>query len=336
MTAEQIKSLVANRRFPHSASKVELKETHISWVLLTPEWVYKIKKPVRFSFLDFSTLEQRRHFCLEELRLNRRLAPDMYVDVVAVELGADGIPAIRPEAENPLDYAVRMLRMDDSRQMDLLLSRNEVTVEHMRQLAVLLAEFHQQQVLTENVPYAPGDNRADFDDLFTLTPVVAQRFGAETAQGFAGRQIVIDDFLNRHEVRLHERALSGFWVEGHGDLHARNIFLLPEGPLVFDCIEFDPHFRRLDVLNDLAFLCMDLEAGGHAELAEVFMQEYKTHWACLVTPEDADLLVYFKAYRANVRLKVALLQLKESPDNALMDIARTYLALLGRYVDQLT
>lgn len=332
MTREQVEMLVENRRFPHPATTAEWRETHISWVILTPEWVYKIKKPVRFSFLDFSTPELRRHFCLEEVRLNQRLAPAMYVDVLALIICPDGVPELRLQADQPLDYAVRMHRMDDSRQMDRLLVKNEVTEAHMRQLAAQLAVFHQQQVLTKNVPYRAGDNRADFDDLFTLTAVVDQVFGPETARGFAALQPVIDDFLLRHEARLHERASQGFWVEGHGDLHARNIFLLPEGPLVFDCIEFNPHFRQLDVLNDLAFLCMDLEAGGHAELAGVFMQAYQTHWRCLTVPEDADLLVYFKAYRANVRLKVALLQLKENPDNALMDIARTYLALLERYV----
>jgi len=119
---------------------------------------------------------------------------------------------------------------------------------------------------------------------------------------------------------------------GYGDLHARNIFLLPEGPVVFDCIEFNTHFRQLDVLSDLAFLCMELDAGQHHELAEVFMDAYLKHWRCIEHQEDEQLFLYFKAYRANVRLKVALMELEQHRTDALVATAKLYWDLLGRYL----
>ncbi len=338
MTSEQIQSIVSAGRFPGPKAPAKLVETHISWVILTPAFAFKIKKPVRFPFLDFSTLEKRAFYCREELRLNRRLAPDMYLDVLPISLAKNGLPEIcrADGGGTALDFAVSMKRMDDNRQMDKRLRQNAVTANEMEKLAEMLVRFHRSVVIKgSEVADNRGDNRADFDDLFRLEKVAQQVFGKEAAQQFEQWRGQVGQFLDKHEKRLHQRAASGFWVEGHGDLHARNIFLLPEGPLVFDCIEFSPHFRRLDVLNELAFLCMDLDAGEHHELADVFIDAYCREWPCIESPEDEKLFLYFKAYRANVRLKVALMELEQHPSADLEQTAKKYWELLGRYLERL-
>ncbi|HRI58915.1 MAG TPA: phosphotransferase, partial [Saprospiraceae bacterium] len=338
MTSQQIQLLVDNGRFPGPKAPVEWVETHISWVILTPAFAYKIKKPVQSPFLDFSTPEKREFYCREELRLNRRLAPDMYLEVLPICADKDGLPVICSAigGGTPIDYAVSMKRMDNHRQMDKLLRQNAVVPKDMATLAKMLVRFHRSVILRDSdVPYKAGDNRADFDDLFRLEAVCTRIFGAGAAQTLDSWRRQVGAFLDKHEVRLHRRATTGFWVEGHGDLHARNIFLLPDGPVIFDCIEFNPHFRQLDVLSELAFLCMDLDAGGHHELAEAFMAAYCREWLCIESPEDEQLFLYFKAYRANVRLKVALMELEQHRSEAIEASAKVYWALLGKYLEQL-
>jgi len=327
MTAEDIHRIVSESLFPGVKTGVSLVETHISWVILTDEFAFKIKKPVRFDFLDFSTLERRRFFCEEELRLNRRLAPQMYLRVLPV--GADGIGGTQLPTT---DYAVQMHRMDNSREMDKLLGTNEIGATDMQQLATLLSQFHLQNQLETTLPYRPAEDAHDFADLFTLEADLAAlkvpdagllRTWAET----------IPAFLYKHRTRSEDRIHRGFWVEGHGDLHSHNIFLPQNAPpVVFDCLEFNEHFRRMDVLNELAFLCMDLEFYGRKDLADTFIQNYTQRWACFQGPEDSELFTYFKAYRANVRLKVALLALRQHPDEQVSKNALGYWSLLKHYV----
>jgi aminoglycoside phosphotransferase family enzyme len=338
MTSDQIRLLADHGRFPGPNAPVEWLETHISWVILTPAFAFKIKKPVQFPFLDFSTLEKRQFYCREELRLNRRLAPEMYLDVLPIRRGNNGWPEISMAGNggSPLDYAVFMKRMDDRRQMDLMLRQNAVAPGEMEKLAAILVRFHRSVIIPANeTGYEAGGNRADFEDLFRLEAVCSRFFGLSAVQTLEGWRRQVATFLDTHETRLHRRAESGFWVDGHGDLHARNIFLLPEDPVVFDCIEFNPHLRKGDVLSELAFLCMDLDAGGHHELVQVFLDAYFQGWRCVECPEDARLFLYFKAYRANVRLKVALMELEQHPSGMLIEAAKVYWNLLGKYLEQL-
>jgi aminoglycoside phosphotransferase family enzyme len=335
MNREAVLELAQHGRFPEGAAAFTLVETHISWVLLSDTDVYKIKKPVVFSFLDFSTPELRQHFCEEELRLNRRLAPDMYLGVCPVVRDADGRMAVCLEGRGEVvDHALHMRRMDDSRQMDRVLRQGGVRLQDMDQLAGLLAAFHRQYV-QPNPPFGDLDNRSDVDDLFGMSDLAEVWIGQGAAQTLQHWAAVLHRFLDVHAGRFRDRAAAGFWVEGHGDLHARNIFLLEGGPVVFDCIEFSAHFRVLDVLSDLAFLCMDLEAAGHPELSERFLQTYVGHWNCMPAIEDGLILVYFKAYRASVRLKVNLLSLQQQSDDRLVQEARTYWDVVGDYVARL-
>lgn len=334
MTLEQIQSIVAAGAYPGGAQPAEWLETHISWVILTTEFAFKIKKPVVLGFLDFGTVAKRQFFCQEELRLNRRLAPDLYLDVLPIGM-KHGQLAIGADIPDPLDYAVQMRRMDNRLQMDHLLAENRVGIPHLEQLADVLAAFHLQVRMTGPIVYHPGAHWADFAELY--------RFGADLEQhaGHAARQTLqqwrraLPDFLERHAPRLIERVRSGFWVDGHGDLHTRNIFLPGQTPVVFDCIEFDPHFRQNDILNELAFLCMDLDVQGRPDLAAAFLHAYGKHWNIFPKPEDRALFLFFKAYRANVRLKVALLELRQHAPATVKNQAQRYWQCLERYVAEL-
>ena len=333
MTSEQIQQFLQTGCFPGRKLPVELTETHISWVLLTPDFAFKIKKPVDFGFLDFSTFERRKHYCQEELRLNQRLAPEVYLAVLPIS-EEDGQLCIG--AENPvqvLDYAIQMRRLDNRYEMDRLLLKNAVTAGDMAPLAVLLANFHQQHQLRDGAAYHAEDNEIDFADLFGIENILRDCLGEDHALKLQEMKAKIHDFLKVHGPRIAERVKEGFFVEGHGDLHTRNIFLLPEGPLVFDCLEFNKHFRQLDVLNELAFLCMDMEYYGRTDLSAAFWEAYCRQWQVAPNPEDLLLFEYFKAYRANVRLKVTLLQWTQHPQDAqLAAMAGKYWDLLMGYI----
>ena len=332
MTTEQVQSIVAAGAFPGAKTPAELLETHISWVILTPEYAFKIKKPVVFGFLDFSTLEKRRFYCEEEVRLNRRLAPSLYLGVLLIapagdqlRIGATDTPAV--------DVAVQMHRIDSQLQMDRLLAAGRVTPAHIEQLAAVLAAFHRQAVMQGAIVYHPGAYWADFADLYRLSADIEKHLGAAALQKLAHWRAALPGFLERHAGRLMERVQAGFWVEGHGDLHTRNIFLPDGPPVVFDCIEFNPHFRQSDILNELAFLCMDLDAREHPELAKVFLNAYTKNWDVFPKAEDRLLFEFFKAYRANVRLKVTLIELRQHRPEKMEKQVNLYWSLLDAYLN---
>lgn len=334
MTTEQVQAILDAAAYPGTARPAEMTETHISWIILTPEFAFKIKKPVVFGFLDFGTPEKRRHFCAEEMRLNRRLAPDMYLNVLPITLIGTQ-PVIGTAGSEVLDYALQMRRMDNTRQMDLLLAKRLVTAGQMKQLAAVLAAFHLQVRLRGPIIYHPGALWADFAEIYRFMPDLERWVGAAAPKRLLDWRAKLPAFLEQHSERLIERVRAGFWVDGHGDLHTRNIFLTDSGPVVFDCIEFNPHFRQNDLLNELAFLCMDLDVRGQPELGTAFLQAYNESWSLFPKAEDRLLFLYFKAYRANVRLKVALLELRQHAAPALQAQARQYWLWLERYADEI-
>jgi hypothetical protein len=331
MKAKQVQDIVARHALPGSPEDTTLIETHISWVILTHEFAFKIKKPLKLHFLNFSTLALRHYYCLEELRLNRRLAPAMYLDVLPIG-PENGLLTIGAGTPPIADYCVQMRRMDNSRQMDLLLGQGAVSPTDMQHLAALLARFHRKHRLQESVHIDMDSEIKDFADLFTLKDTLLAMLGGETEPVLTAMERQVRDFLEGHLLRLRARAASGFWVDGHGDLHTRNIMLCPD-PVVFDCIEFNPHLRRLDVLNELAFLCMDLECRKRPDLATVFMEAYQTHWAVVNEQEDALLFRYFKLYRANVRLKVTALQWQQHGSESLRETGLNYWKYMAGFAD---
>lgn len=306
----------------------ELVETHISWLLMLPETVYKMKKDVAFSFLDFSTKERRKFYCEHELMLNQRLAPDMYQEVVAVNPFGHGLE-LGPYQDNSIDYAIKMRRVAQKWEMSGMLSRGEVLPEHIKRLASHLAAFH-QNAKPDRSTHKPVKELEEFSDvgnyLDILVPYISTTKINEIMDGVEAARF----FLRDHRQRFHERKMLGFTVDGHGDLHAANVFLENNQPLVFDCIEFNDEFRKLDVLDEIAFLYVDLEAGGRLDLAEHFAVSYEASNPTRQEPEDELLFDYYKCYRANVRLKVTAIKMNSLPPGASPD---QYVSQLHRYLE---
>jgi aminoglycoside phosphotransferase family enzyme len=338
MTQEQVSEICRRRAFPFQSDEVERVETHISWVLLTPDYAYKIKKPIKYSFLDFSTLEKRRYYCCRELLLNARLTEGMYLDVLPVIETEEG-PEIRGQNDEHaiIDYVLLMRRMDESKQMNLLLAHRQVTRQHLWQIARQVAAFHRNAEIFPGAEQA-GQLDEKFADLLSVEGFVAETLGKASARDVRNAVAFAGRFLDRHARHLHHRNQVGWVVDGHGDLHSKNIFLL-EKPVIFDCIEFNDDYRRLDVLNEIAFFCMDLDYYGFPRQAECFLQDYLNRIDCMRTEADRKLFLFYKAYRANVRLKVNCLRAMQPESEAAyrktMNSVRAYLDLLNSYLAQL-
>jgi hypothetical protein len=285
--------------FPHAVTKLEFRETHISWVVLTGLYAYKIKKPVQFPFLDASTLERRRWLCEEELRLNRRFAPDLYIDVVPIARN-DGRLVVGGPGE-PVEHAVRMHQFDPSQELAALLDERAVTPGDMNRIARQVAMSHLQAAV------APADSlygsfekvRTPMLDNFAL--LRSQLQDPEELRQLERLAGWCADSLARLEPEIRARLRSGMVRECHGDLHARNIVRWRQQWLPFDCLEFDPDLRWIDVISDVAFLYMDLVSRHRADLACEFLSRYLEG-----TGDYAGLrlLPLYAAYFALVRAKV--------------------------------
>ena len=327
MTSEQIQALIQSLSGTGCGKTPQLVETHISWVILTDQWAFKLKKPVKFDFLDFSTLEKRRYFCQEEVRLNSRLAPGIYLGVVPAVQTANGLQL--EGMGEPIGYAVKMKRLDNNRQMDRLLDRGEVQAAQMEELAGQLAAFH---IRTDAIEKAADLEamKEDFAGLKSVESQIEAQLGKEARREMQESLAFSRALLDKLSSRLEERSRQGWVVDGHGDLHSRNIFLLPE-PVIFDCIEFNPHFRQVDVLNELAFLCMDLDFHGARHLEEPLLQTYLRENPCISDDADWAIFSYYKWYRANVRLKVNALKAMQNSNAEAESNVEEYWQLFTTY-----
>jgi aminoglycoside phosphotransferase family enzyme len=300
-----VEALLRNDAFPHPAGNIELLETHISWVILAGNYAYKVKKPVVLDFLDFGTLEKRRHYCEEELRLNRPWAPELYLDVVAITGPADK-PVIGGEGE-ALEYAVRMLRFDQDLRLDRQLADGLLTVPDMKELGQNIAARHaaaerpdptDRERLVRQAVHFFWEN---FDHLRGIIDDGDFRF----LHDWTGREI------DRYEATMQQRFDEGFVRDCHGDLHLGNLVRLPSGITTFDCIEFNADLRFTDVFADVGFLVMDLTEKGHPELAAHFLNRYLERSGDY---EGAVLLDLYLVYRCLVRAKVAAIRSRERED----------------------
>jgi len=309
---------------------VRLVETHISWLFLTGRYVYKIKKPVNFGFLDFTTLERRRHFCHEEVRLNRRLSPDVYLGVVEV-VRRNGTYALHGSGET-VDYAVKMRQLPEDRWLSVLLEQGRAVEAEVRRVARLIARFHRSAETgpeitrtgaLETVRYNAEENFQQTEKYIglTLERPLYERIRAYTYA-----------FLEVKEPLFRRREAEGFIRDGHGDLHTAQINL-EDGVAIIDCIEFNTRFRYADISADLAFLAMDLDFHGRPDLERALVEE----WVRETGDRGArDLLPYYKCYRAYVRGKVESFRLDEpglpeAERTAITERARRYFALAGQY-----
>ncbi|WP_304641133.1 bifunctional aminoglycoside phosphotransferase/ATP-binding protein [Pseudomonas sp.] len=304
MSQTLLKALQDPALYDHPVDGFTLMETHISWVLLTGEYVYKVKKPVNFGFLDYSTLEQRAHFCREELRLNRRLAPSLYLDVIPVH-GSETAPNL--SGQGPvIEYMVKTRQF---RQEDLLGNMEragQLKAEHIDALAERLASFHDQ------IDQAPRSS--EWGQPAQVHAPVAQNFeqirGMLTAPEHLAQLDELELWANTTYERLIpqlvQRKAEGFVRECHGDIYLDNVTLVDGEVTLFDCIEFNDAFRWIDVMSDVAFMAMDLEDRGLPALSRRFVNGYLEHSGDY---SGLAVLNYYKAYRAMVRAKVALLRL---------------------------
>ncbi|MCP4976611.1 MAG: hypothetical protein GY931_10655, partial [Maribacter sp.] len=290
-------------------------------------------------FLDFSTLEKRKKYCIREIELNKRLTDGIYLDVVPINR-LNNHYRIGGKVGTVIDYAVRMLKMDRTKQMDQLLAQNKVTKSDIKNLAKKIAVFHGNTVIIHQKDVL--DIQVKFNDLEAEREYLATQSNGSTYAAIIGSAIkASDDFLNRNMDLLTSRLRAGFFRDCHGDLHSRNIFLLPS-PQPFDCLEFNDDYRQIDVLNEVAFLCMDLDASGKKDLSELFLEYYNQFFPSFPSMESSKehhLFVYYKAYRANVRAKVNSLRAKSAVNEkertkALSEVDK-YLRLMESYIKTL-
>ena len=298
MEQRAIKSLLKPSAFPERTGSVHLIQTHVSLLFVTDNFVYKIKKPVDFGFLNFTTLDRRRFYCNEEVLLNRRLCPDIYLEVVEVRESSRGVTM---DGEGTvIDYAVKMKRLPEERMLDRLLREGNVSPDDIAKIARTIAEFHLNAERNSDIAgfgsmeVISRNWLENFQQLSELAgiPVGNMELGALGSWGI--------NFLTANKDVFAERVSKGFIRDCDGDIHTENI-CLTDKVCIFDCIEFNNRFRYSDTAADIAFLLMDLDFAGRPDCSELLLSEY-----IAATKDEAirGVLDYYRVYRAVVRGKV--------------------------------
>lgn len=324
-TAPQFEEAMTNPAFyPFPADKVEVHRTHISLVFLAGDFAFKIKKPLDLGFLDFSTLEKRKKACEDELVLNRRLAPEIYLAVIPIFMDEQGALTLSPSGR-PVEYAVKMKRLDQCGMFDVLLEQGKLDNKAMEELGGIMANFHARADARPSVnAYAFPEAILNMwaEDLAQVRehiPRVIPPEPMDLAEAFS------KSFVQNNEALLLERIRENRIRDCHGDLHLQNICLNQGKVVVFDCIEFNEKFRCMDVASEIAFLAMDLECRGATALARAFTASYIEH---AQDPNLKKLLSFYKCYRALVRAKIMCLRANGEP---LGDMANQYAMLAAQY-----
>ena len=327
-----VKTMLNPSFYPHHPRGVQLLQTHISYIFLTEELVYKVKKAVDFGFLDFTTLEKRRHFCQEEVRLNRRFSPDLYLE--ATPICVDGASFRLGDDSEAIEYAVKMRRISEEHMLYRLLEAGRATSGDMERIGSHLARVYGA---------IPSDEKSRaFGGLDTISSNVVENF--EQTRKYIGGPISKEifesveswslSFMEENAALFEQRMAQGCIKECHGDLHLQHICMEGEDIYVFDCIEFNERFRFGDVASDVAFLSMDLDLNGYRELGRIFVEAYTR------ASRDSTLarvLPFYKVYRAYVRAKVTSFilddeGLDEEARGEALQRAKQYYALALEYV----
>lgn len=319
-----IAALQKGQVYDHPVQSIRLIETHISWVLLTGSYAYKIKKPVNFGFVDFSSLDKRRFYCHEEMRLNRRFAPELYLGIIPLT-GSLEQPALGGKG-TAIEYAIKMRQFPEENLLDRMAVQGRLEAFHIDELAETIARFHQRIArATADDPYGRPE---------TIQAIVEQNFEKIPRKPQSPERLNrLDSLLSwsratyqTHKDTLQARKANGFIRECHGDLHLGNIVLWKGHPTPFDCIEFNESFRWIDVISEIAFLIMDLETKNLPSFAYRLLNRYLE-----ITGDyrGLELLNYYLAYRAMVRAKIAWLSLEQT------DERKTCAVLEKRFQDYL-
>lgn len=333
MEQRLIRSLLKPSAYPEHTESVELVQTHVSYIFLTDRFAYKVKKPVDFGFLNFSTLDRRRFYCNEEVRLNRRLCPDIYLGVEEVRETPGG--ARFSGDGRVIDYAVKMKRLPADRMLDRLLSEGKVSVDEIRAIAGVIGDFHRHAERSSEIDANGGIDaiRANWEENFRQT----RQFAGDTLndrdlrliEGWVGR------FMEENAATFARRVDGGFIRDCDGDIHMENICLNADGSIcIFDCIEFNTRFRYGDTAADIAFLLMDFDMNRRPDFCGPFMEEYTE------TTGDGgvtEVLDFYKVYRAYIRGKVESMRLLDpqippADKEAARERARRYFRLARGYI----
>jgi len=330
---ELVQALLDPKAYPETQpQRIELVQTQMSFVFLTGDYVYKVKKPVNLGYLDYTTLDRRQFYCQREVELNQRLCPDAYLGVVPITQ-RQGDTFVEGQGE-VIEYAVKMRRLPQEAMMDGLLANNQVSPQMVTSLAQKLVEFHQRAETNANI--------SAFGDLEAITKNTEENF-SQTVE-YIGRTIsqakyrhiknYTDNFIDKNASLFHKRIIGGRIRDCHGDLHAAHI-CFTNGICIYDCIEFNDRFRYCDVASEVAFLAMDLDHYERADLSQSFVNAYVAQSR---DEELLRLLNFYKCYRAYVRGKVESFKLddpyiSEEEKTRVLAIARSYFELAESYVE---
>lgn len=294
-----IKALQNPKLYSHEVQGFEVMQTHISWVILTGQYAYKIKKPVNFGFCDFTSVEKRKHFCELEIQLNKRLASDLYINLTAIT-GTPDNPQI--DGDGPvIDYAIKMHQFEQNRLLSNVLKDEGLSRALMLSLADQIAQFHQKaEKVSTGSPYGTPEQIFEpmLDNFRVLNQLEPSRPYAEMVEDIATwAKTKYDHFL----PILKNRQPNGYVVAAHGDMHLGNMVLIQGMPVIFDCIEFNDDFRFTDTMGDTGFIAMDLDDKGYENLSFYLCNRY---FEATQDYQGALILDFYKSYRAMVRAKI--------------------------------
>ncbi len=328
---EMVRALLDPKAYDGAPEQVDLMQTQMSFVFLTGDHVYKVKKPVNLGYLDYTTLDKRHFYCQREVELNQRLCPDAYLGVVPITRHGDNI---RVGGEGKvIEYAVKMRHLPQEAMMDRLLVSNRVSGEMVTRVAKKLVEFHQKAETSAAI--------STFGNLAAITENTEENF-SQTAK-YIGNTIsqeryqriknYTENFIDNNAPLFRKRMTEGRIRDCHGDLHAAHI-CFTDGICIYDCIEFNDRFRYCDVASEVAFLAMDLDHYGRADLSRSFVDAY------VAFSQDkglSKLLAFYKCYRAYVRGKVEGFKLddphiSEEEKTKALAVARNYFELAESYI----
>lgn len=331
--AVKVAALKSPDAYPDPTHAVQAVETHMSWVFLTDTYAYKMKKPVRYAFLDFRTLSGRRRYCETEVRLNRRLAGGVYLGVVPLVRNARGLTRIGGRGRI-VDWLVKMRRLPADRVLSRMIAADTIDTTALARAASLLAGFYRD---ASPIRVAPPEYRErlrrDLHQTFRELKQPRYRLSRRRLDRIA---TALSGFLRDYRDSIEQRARERRIVEGHGDLRPDHVFLTRPTPVIIDCLEFKKLFRIVDPVDELAYLGMECERLGNPNVGDVFLEAYRRATGDRPPP---FLVAFYRGYRACQRAKLAVWHTKE-PNSAgpahWLGLARTYLCLAERYVADLS
>jgi aminoglycoside phosphotransferase family enzyme len=327
--AEKVSFLMKPESYPHPASKVETKETHMSWVFLVNGFVYKLKKPVQYHFLDFRNLEARHKNCEEEVRVNKRLAKDIYVGIVPLFINGKGNLALEGSGEI-IDWLVKMKRISENNFLDFSIRHKLIDFIKVKETAKLLSDFY---INAPGVQISPDEYRYKLDDemIYSHDELLNHDFQLsnhliEEVYG------TLKDVIKRHSVLFDLRITKGKIIEAHGDLRPEHVCLPPQSAII-DALEFNRELRVMDIAEELSFLDMECEMIGNTQVGEYFISTYRKRSGDEI---PNLLLLFYKAKKAFLRTYLTARHLTETnykEDPKWLRKANAYLQLSGKYTN---